>query len=80
MERNRHKRRHRKHQRRERRYIFAELPQCDACGGVDFDVDGGTVRNPDGSKCQYATCETCGAAVKIIWNFPEAIPPGGIDK
>lgn len=63
----------RKRKRRTLPSIFAELPMC-SCGSVAFTIDGGTVKSPDGSKCQYATCVGCGEGVKIVWE----IPPGGL--
>lgn len=56
--------------RRKLPYIFAELPPC-KCGCVDFEIDGGTHTDRDGSKCQYATCLYCRIASKIIWGIPE---------
>src|SRR4051794_7497370 len=44
--------------RREKPYVFVELPSCDGCGCIAFEIDK-TITQDDGSKLQYARCRAC---------------------
>ena len=50
--------------------VFVELPACNGCGCVAFDIDKTISDQGDGSKLQYANCRACGLRQKIVYEIP----------